>query len=166
MFLVWWCWLLSVRSEKSESGSTRSVVWFILAPEKRAAISADFLRLMMFSWSLAEVTMGRCCCRWFAEPEEKCTLVNIENVTNLNSEPEAKHLYINLGKEKNTWVYLEFQFQKSDRDWVDCVKPISYILCFVKGRPTNIIERTYSIRECFIAKKESVPIVWHWKRYS
>lgn len=40
------------------------------------------------------------------------------------------------------------------------------ILYFVKGRPTNIIERTYSIRECFIAKKESVPIVWHWKRYS
>ena len=40
-------------------GSTRSVVWLILAPEKRAAISADFLRDMMFSWSPAEVTTGR-----------------------------------------------------------------------------------------------------------
>ena len=40
------------------------------------------------------------------------------------------------------------------------------ILYFVKGRPANIIERTNSIRECFIAKKESVPIVRHWKRYS
>ena len=81
---------------------------------------------------------------------------------NLNSEPGAKHSYIHPGKEKNTWVYLEFQFQKSDRGWVDCVKPISYIL----SKGSNIIERTNSIRECFIAKKESVPIVWHWKRYS
>ena len=89
---------------------------------------------------------------------------NIENVTKFKFWAWSKAL-VHTPREREE--YLSIFGISISKEWqrLSWLRKAN-ILYFVKGRPGNIIERANSIRECFIAKKESVPIVWHWKRYS